>query len=81
MLPKIQTRGFCALKYEGEKGGDNPAENSDPEKVRILWDCLFIACQGLKFGINRQPLLKLFVYARAARVNVPFKRSLLFGPI
>ena len=29
----IPNRGFCALKYEGEKGRDNPTENSDPKKV------------------------------------------------
>ena len=31
-------------------------ENSGLKKVRIFWDCLFPACQGLKIGINRQPL-------------------------
>ena len=29
-----------------------------PKKVRILWDCLFPACQGLKFGINRRPFAR-----------------------
>ena len=34
-------------------------ENSGLKKVRIFWDCLFPACQGLKIGINRQLLSDL----------------------
>lgn len=28
--------------------GDNPQQNSDSKKVRILWDCLLSACQEPK---------------------------------
>ena len=38
------------------KKRDSPTENSVSKKIRILWDCLFLACKGLKFGINRLPL-------------------------
>ena len=29
----IQNRGFCALKYEGQKERDSPTENSVPKKI------------------------------------------------
>lgn len=36
------------------------------KKARILWDCLFPACQGLKLGMNRHPLF-FFSYESALK--------------
>ena len=42
--------------------------NPVPKKIRILWDCLFPTCQGLKFGINRLPLF----FGLSFSADVPF---------
>ena len=44
----------------GRKRKRQSGREFGPKKVRILWDCLFPACQGLKIGINRQPLCDFY---------------------
>ena len=51
--------------------------NPVPKKIRILWDCLFPTCQGLKFGINRLPLYTNFGILPVLEIvwDIPFGHS------
>ena len=56
--PKNPNKGFLRPKIRVTKGKRQSAGEYRAKKARILWDCLFLVCQGLKIGINRQPPVK-----------------------
>lgn len=55
-LPKIQTRGFCALKQILLNEGNSPLKILGIEKTEFLKDCFFFAYQGPKSLFPHSPL-------------------------
>lgn len=54
-VSKNPNKGILRPRMRGRKRKRQSGREFGPKKVRILRDCLFPACQGLKIGINRQP--------------------------
>ena len=59
---KNPNKGILRPRMRGRKRKRQSGREFGPKKVRILRDCLFPACQGLKIGINRQLLQSFYLH-------------------